>query len=76
MVNVKNRPATEKEDVDLLTELYLKLERLQGYIRRIEGRTNKYTMDLEMVRKAREKKEGELLRGLKSKKAKVQDQTI
>lgn len=76
MVDVRNKPATEIEAEDKLTELYLKLERLQGYIRRLEGRVNKYTMDLEAVRKAREERGGELIRGLSKKKPKVSDHTI
>jgi len=76
MVNVKNKPQNEAEEVEKITELYLKLERLQGYLRRIDGRVKKHELDLKVLRKAREKKEGELLRGLKKGKAKVSDQTI
>ena len=76
MVNVKSRSGGEQEDVEKLTELYIKLEKLQGYLRRIDGRVKKHELDLAAARKAREEKEGEILRGLKAKKTIVSDQTI
>lgn len=76
MVNIKNRPKSEQEDIDKLTELYLKLERLQGYVRRIEGRMKKYNMDLQMARKAREKKEEEVVQGLRPERSNVSDEMI
>jgi hypothetical protein len=65
-----------ENEEDKLTELYLKLERLQSYLKKIDGKMKKYTMELEVRRKAREKKESELLGVLKNKRLFVSDQTI
>ncbi|MBU0579876.1 MAG: hypothetical protein KKA19_01760 [Candidatus Margulisbacteria bacterium] len=74
MVNVKNRSAHEQEDVEKLTELYMKLEKLQSYIRKIKGRLAKHELDLITLRKVREKRESEMLRGIKAKQTKISDQ--
>jgi hypothetical protein len=67
---------SKPEDVEKLTELYIKLEQIQAYIRKIDGRIKKYSTDLESLRKKRLEKEGEMVRGLKPKKAVWSDKTI
>ncbi len=73
---IRTKDKADQEDVEKLTELYIKLEQVQGYIRKIAGRVKKYSVDLETLRKKRAEQEGEMVKGLKVNRAKLLDDTI
>lgn len=72
----KQKESMDRGAVDKLTELYIKLEQIQGYVRKIEGRMKRYTQELDAVRKKRSQQESEMISGIKAKKAVLSDRTI
>ncbi len=74
--NEKKVTALDKDSVDKLTELYIKLEQIQGYVRKIEGRVKRYTQELETVRKRMAQKDSEMISGIQAKRTVLSDRTI